>query len=159
MARKEAHGGRAPRASEKNPLPLSFHLGGLFLSPNFFALSPLSLSLSLSPKDGGGRAEHNATQAMPPPMRVRGKPLAPSLCSLSRLLPLICFHTGSCVTAPVMEEVPDVADPSAMSRRGSNEGWHNTGKVHSGFTSPRSSEVSPCSSSPPLACLWWDPAR
>lgn len=86
MARRETH----PEASEseKNARTLSFHLGGLFRSlPNF--LRPLlSLSLSLSRKDDGERVEHNATHASPP-MRIRGKPLAPSLYSLSRLLPLL----------------------------------------------------------------------
>ncbi|KXG23520.1 hypothetical protein SORBI_3008G105600 [Sorghum bicolor] len=48
--------------------------------------------------------------------------------------------------APAMEEIPVLADPAAMSRRGSSEGWPNTGKVHSGFTSLRSSKTTLLSS-------------
>ena len=145
MARNQAHGGHAPRASKKNSPSLSFHLGGLFLSP-------CSSPSPLSQKDGGGRSEHNTNQARTPPMRVRGKPLALSISVPSHSFSLCFPHR-------VMEEIPDVADPAAMSGRGSNEGWPNAGQVNSGFTSPGSSEVSPCSSSSPHACLWWDPAR
>ena len=146
MARKEAHGGRAPRASEKNPLPLSFHLGGLFLSPNFFALSPLSLSLSLSLRKTAADGR-STTQRR----RCRRRCVS----EVSPLLPLsVLSHSFSlCFPHRVMEEIPDVADPAAMSGRGSNEGWPNAGQVNSGFTSPGSSEVSPCSSSSPHACL------
>ena len=144
MARNRAHGGHAPRASKKIPRPYPFTWADSSYLP---VLRPL---LSLRKTAAAGRS---TTQPR------RGCRRCVS--EVSPLLPLyVPSHSFSlCFPHRVMEEIPDVADPAAMSGRGSNEGWPNAGQVNSGFTSPGSSEVSPCSSSPPLASLWWDPAR
>ena len=65
-----------------------------------------------------------------------GKPrCSPSLYPLSRLLPLLPTQCRS------WARIPDVADPAAMSRRDSKEGWPNAGTVDTALASLRSSEL------------------